>query len=84
MTQGHQVDNSVRISFGPRVLMGSPPYNLEPTVAPFNVSARSLSASEVQVFWEAIPWETNKGKVRGYEVRKMIYVINSEGWKEPV
>ncbi|XP_067855016.1 contactin-4-like isoform X1 [Heptranchias perlo] len=40
----------------------------EPTVAPFNVSARSLSASEVQVFWEAVPWETSKGKVRGYEV----------------
>ncbi|XP_067907596.1 contactin-4-like isoform X5 [Heterodontus francisci] len=40
----------------------------EPTVAPFNVSARSLSASEVQVFWEAVPWETNKGKVRGYEI----------------
>ncbi|XP_069793097.1 contactin-4-like isoform X3 [Narcine bancroftii] len=40
----------------------------EPTVAPFNVSARSLSASEVQVSWEAVPWETNKGKVRGYEI----------------
>ncbi|XP_078399857.1 contactin-4-like isoform X2 [Cetorhinus maximus] len=40
----------------------------EPTAAPFNVSARSLSASEVQVFWEAVPWETNKGKVRGYEI----------------
>ncbi|XP_072136699.1 contactin-4-like isoform X1 [Mobula birostris] len=40
----------------------------EPTVAPYNVSAKSLSASEVQVFWEAVPWETNKGKVRGYEI----------------
>ncbi|XP_048403537.2 contactin-4-like isoform X2 [Stegostoma tigrinum] len=40
----------------------------EPTAAPFNVSARSLSASEVQVFWEAVPWETSKGKVRGYEI----------------
>uniref|UniRef100_UPI00398E7C5B contactin-4-like isoform X3 n=1 Tax=Pristiophorus japonicus TaxID=55135 RepID=UPI00398E7C5B len=40
----------------------------QPTIAPFNVSARSLSASEVQVFWEVVPWETNKGKVRGYEI----------------
>uniref|UniRef100_A0A4W3HD66 Contactin-3 n=1 Tax=Callorhinchus milii TaxID=7868 RepID=A0A4W3HD66_CALMI len=41
----------------------------EPSVAPFNVSARSLSASEIEVLWEAVPWESNKGKVRGYEIQ---------------
>ncbi|XP_061474555.1 contactin-4-like [Rhineura floridana] len=40
----------------------------EPTRAPTNVSAKSLSASEVQVFW-SLPETQSKGRIQGYEVR---------------
>ncbi|XP_076870175.1 contactin-4 [Brachyhypopomus gauderio] len=40
----------------------------EPSVAPTNVWARSLSATEVQVFWESIPTTLSKARIRGYEV----------------
>ncbi|KFV49899.1 Contactin-4, partial [Tyto alba] len=41
----------------------------EPTRAPTTVSARSLSASDVEVSW-APPWENqHKGRIQGYEVR---------------
>ncbi|XP_030634255.1 contactin-4 [Chanos chanos] len=40
----------------------------EPSVAPSRVWARTLSASEMEVFWEPIPWKESKGKITGYEV----------------
>ncbi|XP_035380323.1 contactin-4 isoform X1 [Electrophorus electricus] len=40
----------------------------EPSVAPSKVWARSLSASEVQVFWDPIPITHSKARIRGYEV----------------
>ncbi|XP_075794797.1 contactin-4 isoform X5 [Pelodiscus sinensis] len=41
----------------------------EPTRAPTNVFAKSLSASDIEVYW-ASPHETqSKGRIQGYEVR---------------
>uniref|UniRef100_A0A8C6UJ02 Contactin 4 n=1 Tax=Neogobius melanostomus TaxID=47308 RepID=A0A8C6UJ02_9GOBI len=40
----------------------------EPSRAPTRVRARSLSASEVEVQWKALPWNTSKKRVLGYEV----------------
>lgn len=42
----------------------------EPGRAPTRVRARSVSASEVEVSWKALPWSTSKKRVLGYEVRK--------------
>lgn len=41
----------------------------EPGRAPTRVRAKSLSASEVEVSWKALPWSTSKKRVLGYEVR---------------
>ncbi|KAI4563808.1 hypothetical protein MJG53_016382 [Ovis ammon polii x Ovis aries] len=41
----------------------------EPTVAPSQVSANSLSSSEIEVSWNAIPWKLSNGHLLGYEVR---------------
>ncbi|XP_037377819.1 contactin-3 [Talpa occidentalis] len=41
----------------------------EPTAAPEQVSANSLSSSEIQVSWAAAPWEPSNGRLLGYEVR---------------
>ncbi|XP_077781145.1 contactin-4 isoform X3 [Podarcis muralis] len=41
----------------------------EPTRAPTHVFAKSLSASEVQVFWTLLPETQSKGRIQGYEVR---------------
>ncbi|XP_016013602.2 contactin-3 isoform X3 [Rousettus aegyptiacus] len=41
----------------------------EPTAAPSQVSARSLSASEIGVSWGAVPWKPSNGHLLGYEVR---------------
>ncbi|XP_074168297.1 contactin-3 [Rhinolophus sinicus] len=41
----------------------------EPTVAPSHVSAQSLSSSEIQLSWSAIPWKLTNGHLLGYEVR---------------
>lgn len=41
----------------------------EPGRAPTRVRARSLSASEVEVSWKALPWSASKKRVLGYEVR---------------
>ncbi|KAJ8788173.1 hypothetical protein J1605_005472 [Eschrichtius robustus] len=40
----------------------------EPTKAPANIFARSLSATDVEVFW-ASPMEKNRGRIQGYEVK---------------
>ncbi|KAF7250089.1 Contactin-4 [Varanus komodoensis] len=39
----------------------------EPTRAPTNVFAKSLSASEVEVFWSLPPETQRKGRIQGYE-----------------
>uniref|UniRef100_A0A7N8Y920 Contactin 4 n=1 Tax=Mastacembelus armatus TaxID=205130 RepID=A0A7N8Y920_9TELE len=41
----------------------------EPGRAPTRVRAKSLSASEVEVLWKALPWNASKKRVLGYEVR---------------
>ncbi|XP_066100646.1 contactin-3 isoform X1 [Saccopteryx bilineata] len=41
----------------------------EPTAAPSQVSANSLSSSEIEVSWNAVPWKLSNGRLLGYEVR---------------
>ncbi|XP_054450594.1 contactin-3-like [Pteronotus mesoamericanus] len=41
----------------------------EPAAAPAQVSAESLSASEIEVSWGAVPWKLSSGRLLGYEVR---------------
>ncbi|XP_008259162.1 contactin-3 isoform X1 [Oryctolagus cuniculus] len=41
----------------------------EPTVAPSQVSANSLSSSEIEVSWNTVPWKLSNGHLLGYEVR---------------
>ncbi|XP_075406844.1 contactin-3 [Tenrec ecaudatus] len=41
----------------------------EPTIAPSQVSASSLSSSEIEVSWSTIPWKLSNGHLLGYEVR---------------
>ncbi|XP_012865865.1 PREDICTED: contactin-3 [Dipodomys ordii] len=41
----------------------------EPTVAPSQVFAQSLSSSEIEVSWNAIPWKLSNGHLLGYEVQ---------------
>ncbi|XP_029418670.1 contactin-3 isoform X2 [Nannospalax galili] len=41
----------------------------EPTVAPSQISAHSLSSSEIEVSWNTIPWKLSNGHLLGYEVR---------------
>ncbi|XP_056157520.1 contactin-4 [Lampris incognitus] len=40
----------------------------EPSEAPSRVWAQSVSASEVEVYWEPVPPGSNSGKITGYEV----------------
>uniref|UniRef100_A0A8C9TDB8 Contactin-2 n=1 Tax=Scleropages formosus TaxID=113540 RepID=A0A8C9TDB8_SCLFO len=40
----------------------------EPSMAPSRVWVRTLSASEIEVYWEPVPWKTNGGRILGYEV----------------
>jgi len=40
----------------------------EPQLAPRGTSVQSFSASEMEVSWNAIPWNRNTGRVLGYEV----------------
>uniref|UniRef100_A0A673XQ04 Contactin-3 n=1 Tax=Salmo trutta TaxID=8032 RepID=A0A673XQ04_SALTR len=40
----------------------------EPSVPPSRVLARTLSASEIEVYWEPIPQTASSGKIIGYEV----------------
>uniref|UniRef100_A0A8C9TN31 Contactin-4-like n=1 Tax=Scleropages formosus TaxID=113540 RepID=A0A8C9TN31_SCLFO len=39
----------------------------EPSMAPSRVWVRTLSASEIEVYWEPVPWKTNGGRILGYE-----------------
>uniref|UniRef100_A0A8C3YSP2 Contactin-3 n=1 Tax=Catagonus wagneri TaxID=51154 RepID=A0A8C3YSP2_9CETA len=41
----------------------------EPTVAPSQVSANSLSSSEIEVSWNTVPWKLSNGHLLGYELR---------------
>uniref|UniRef100_A0AAQ4R7K8 Contactin 4 n=1 Tax=Gasterosteus aculeatus aculeatus TaxID=481459 RepID=A0AAQ4R7K8_GASAC len=41
----------------------------EPGRAPTRVRAKSLSASEMEVWWKALPWNASKKRVLGYELR---------------
>ncbi|XP_036189222.1 contactin-3-like isoform X1 [Myotis myotis] len=41
----------------------------EPTAAPAHVRAHSLSSSEIEVSWSAVPWKLSSGHLLGYEVR---------------
>ncbi|XP_029457354.1 contactin-4 isoform X2 [Rhinatrema bivittatum] len=41
----------------------------EPSRAPSNVMARSLTASEIQVSWVSAPEIFGKGRIQGYEIR---------------
>ncbi|TWW61540.1 Contactin-4 Brain-derived immunoglobulin superfamily protein 2 [Takifugu flavidus] len=41
----------------------------EPGRAPTRVRAKSLSASEIEVSWKALPWSVSKRRVLGFEVR---------------
>ncbi|KAJ8361269.1 hypothetical protein SKAU_G00177940 [Synaphobranchus kaupii] len=41
----------------------------EPGRAPTRIRAKSLSASEIEVSWKALPWNTSKRRILGYELR---------------
>ncbi|KAJ8409219.1 hypothetical protein AAFF_G00234170 [Aldrovandia affinis] len=41
----------------------------EPGRVRSRIRAKSLSASEIEVSWKALPWNTSKGRVQGYELR---------------
>uniref|UniRef100_A0A3B5A399 Contactin-4-like n=1 Tax=Stegastes partitus TaxID=144197 RepID=A0A3B5A399_9TELE len=41
----------------------------EPGRAPTRVRAKSVSASEIEVSWKALPWNASKKRVLGYELR---------------
>ncbi|XP_036387101.1 contactin-4 isoform X2 [Megalops cyprinoides] len=41
----------------------------EPGRAPSRIRPKSLSASEIEVSWKALPWNTSKRRVLGYELR---------------
>uniref|UniRef100_A0A8C6VT43 Contactin 4 n=1 Tax=Nothobranchius furzeri TaxID=105023 RepID=A0A8C6VT43_NOTFU len=41
----------------------------EPSRAPTRVRAKSLSASEAEVWWKALPWNASRRRVLGYELR---------------
>ncbi|XP_061641967.1 contactin-4-like isoform X1 [Phyllopteryx taeniolatus] len=41
----------------------------EPARAPSRVRAKSLSASQIEVSWKALPWNARKKRVLGYELR---------------
>ncbi|XP_077429418.1 contactin-4-like isoform X1 [Vanacampus margaritifer] len=41
----------------------------EPGRAPTRVRAKSLSASQIEVSWKALPWNASKKRVLGYELR---------------
>lgn len=43
-------------------------FTLEPGRAPTRVRAKSLSASEIEVSWKALPWSVSKKRVLGFEV----------------
>lgn len=43
-------------------------FSAEPGRAPTRVRAKSLSASEIEVSWKALPWSVSKKRVLGYEV----------------
>ncbi|TRY69812.1 hypothetical protein DNTS_000590, partial [Danionella cerebrum] len=53
--------------FGPVVTIYSA--EEEPGRAPSRLRAKSLSASDVEVSWKALPWGTSKKRVLGYELR---------------
>nr|XP_043881003.1 contactin-4 [Solea senegalensis] len=40
----------------------------EPSKAPSRVAGRTLSASEIEVHWEPVPWRARTGKIIAYEV----------------
>uniref|UniRef100_A0A8C7U7P8 Contactin 4 n=1 Tax=Oncorhynchus mykiss TaxID=8022 RepID=A0A8C7U7P8_ONCMY len=52
--------------FGPVITIYSA--EEEPGRAPTRIRAKSLSASEIEVSWKALPWNTSKRRVLGYEV----------------
>ncbi|XP_040851009.1 contactin-3 [Ochotona curzoniae] len=41
----------------------------EPMAAPSQVTANSLSSSEIEVSWDTVPWKLSNGHLLGYEVR---------------
>ncbi|XP_072541022.1 contactin-4 [Salminus brasiliensis] len=53
--------------FGPVITIYSA--EEEPGRAPTRVRAQSISASEVEVTWKALPWSTSRRRVLGYELR---------------
>ncbi|KAL0978657.1 hypothetical protein UPYG_G00173550 [Umbra pygmaea] len=53
--------------FGPVVTIYSA--EEEPGRAPTRIRAKSLSASEIEVSWKALPWNTSRRRVLGYELR---------------
>ncbi|NP_001073520.1 contactin-4 precursor [Danio rerio] len=53
--------------FGPVITIYSA--EEEPGRAPSRLRAKSLSASDVEVSWKALPWSTSKKRVLGYELR---------------
>ncbi|XP_032989135.1 contactin-3 isoform X4 [Rhinolophus ferrumequinum] len=56
----------------------------EPTVAPSHVSAQSLSSSEIQLSWNAIPWKLTNGHLLGYETHTLAWgLLHGSGEKTP-
>lgn len=51
--------------------------NPEPGRAPTRIRAKSLSASEIEVSWKALPWNTSKRRVLGYEVSQVFFLFPS-------
>lgn len=42
-------------------------------MAPSQVSAHSLSSSEIEVSWNTIPWKLSNGHLLGYEVNQLVF-----------
>uniref|UniRef100_A0A3B1JUY2 Contactin 4 n=1 Tax=Astyanax mexicanus TaxID=7994 RepID=A0A3B1JUY2_ASTMX len=74
--------------FSPEVIVYSA--EEEPSVAPAGVWGSSLSSSEVEVFWEAVPPGLSRARITGYEVqggagggRGGKYIINTSHLSSP-
>uniref|UniRef100_A0A672H149 Contactin-4-like n=1 Tax=Salarias fasciatus TaxID=181472 RepID=A0A672H149_SALFA len=50
----------------------------EPGRAPTRIRAKSLSASEIEVSWKALPWNASKKRVLGYEVSPAYWSKNEK------
>ena len=61
-------EGSSKLSVASKITVSLFTLTPEPGRAPTRVRAKSLSASEIEVSWKALPWNASKKRVLGYEV----------------